>query len=254
MRAVSIEERRRAAIQASARVAGVLLLISFVAGGFGEAYVPSKLIVAADAVATAHNIKDLDFLFRLSFAGYLVEAMCDIALALIFYALLKPAGRNLALLAAFFGLLSTALFAVSEMFYFAAPKLILGGAAYLKTFSPEQLDTLALLSLKLFSYGSAMFAAFYGIGWVIRGYLIVVSGYIPRILGLLMALGGLAFIARNFVLVLAPSIPSANLPLAMAPGGVLLAAWLLLRGVNVAKWEAKAAAQAQPREIRSENR
>ncbi|HEY4943695.1 MAG TPA: DUF4386 domain-containing protein [Rhizomicrobium sp.] len=240
--------RARAAIQTWARVAGFLFLLSFVAGGFGEAYVPSLLIVATDAAATAHNIKAFDFLFRLSFAGYLVEAVCDIALALIFYELLKPAGRTLALLAAFFGLLSTALFAVTEIFYFAAPKLILGGAGYLKTFSPEQLDTLALLSLKLFVYGSAMFTVFYGIGWILRGYLIFRSGYLPRLLGLLMMLGGLAFVARNFALVLAPQYPSANLLLALFPGGLLLAFWLLVRGVNVAKWEALALSLAKTNE------
>lgn len=231
-------DRPRAPIQTWARVAGLLFLLSFVAGGFGEAYVPSLLIVSTDAAVTAHNIRAFDFLFRLSFASYLVEAVCDIALALIFYELLKPAGRTLALLAAFFGLLSTALFAVTEIFYFAAPKLILGGAGYLKTFTPDQLNTLALLSLKLFVYGSAMFTVFYGIGWILRGYLIFRSGYLPRLLGLLMMLGGLAFVARNFALVLAPEYPSANLLLALFPGGLLLAFWLLVRGVNVAKWEA----------------
>ena len=238
--AASGDDRRLTPIQTYARVAGLLLLISFAAGGFGEAYVPSKLIVSTDAAATAANIKACNFLFRLSFAGYLVEAVCDVALALIFYTLLKPAGRNIALLAAFFGLLSTALFAVSEMFYFAVPKLILGGAGYLNTFSPAQLDTLALLSLKLFGYGSAMFTAFYGIGWVLRGYLIFTSGYIPRPLGLLVIFGGLGFIARNMLLVLAPSIPSGDLLLMLMPGAALLSLWLLIRGVNTSKWKAAA--------------
>jgi hypothetical protein len=84
----------RAAVQRYARIAGVLFLLSFVGGGFGEAYVPSKLIVSADATTTAHNIKAFDFLFRMGFAGYLVEAVCDIALALIFYALLRPVHRD----------------------------------------------------------------------------------------------------------------------------------------------------------------
>ena len=233
------EDRQRTVIQTCARVAGVLFLLSFVAGWFGEVYVPSLLIVSTDAAATAHNIKASDFLFRLSFAGYLVEAVCDVALAVIFYVLLKPAGRTLSLLAAFFGLLSTALFAVTEIFYFAAPKLILGGAGYLKTFSPDQLDTLALLSLKLFIYGSAMFTVFYGVGWILRGFLIFRSGYLPRLLGLLMMLGGLAFVARNVALVLAPAFPSANFLLALFPGAVLLALWLMVRGINVSKWEAK---------------
>ncbi len=228
---------RARSVQAYARAAGVLLLITFVAGGFGEAYVPSKLIVSTDATTTAENIRTFDSLFRMSFAAYLVEAICDTALALIFYALLKPVGRTLALLAAFFGLLSTTLFAVSEIFYFAAPKLILGGAGYLATFSHGQLDTLALLSLKLFGYGGAMFTVFYGIGWILRGYLIFRSGYLPKVLGALMAFGGLAFVTRNFALVLAPAYATDNLLLLIMPGGLLLALWLLVRGVNVRKWE-----------------
>jgi hypothetical protein len=230
----------RVGIQTYARVAGVLFLISFVAGGFGEAYVPSRLMVSADATATAQNIKALDSLFRMGFAGYLVEAVCDIALSLILYVLLRPVRKDLALLAAFFGLVGTAVFAAAEFFYLA-PSLILRGAGYLKTFSPDQLNTLALLSLKLFAYGGAMFTVFYGMAWVLRGYLIFRSGYLPRFLGVLMALGGLAFITRNFLLVLAPAYASGSLLLLMLPGGLSLTVWFLMRGVDVPKWEAKAA-------------
>jgi len=141
-----------APIQTYARVAAVLLLVSFVAGGFGEAYVPSKLLVANDAVATTQNIKAFESLFRFGFAGYLVEAVCDISLALIFYVLLRAVNRDLALLAAFFGLVGTAVFAVAELFYFA-PWLIVGGAQYVTTFPTDQLNTLVLLSLKLYGYG-----------------------------------------------------------------------------------------------------
>src|SRR5260221_11762248 len=149
-------------VQRYARIAGVLVLLSFVAGGFGEAYVPSKLIVSADATATAEHIRAWDSLFRMGFASYLVEAVCDIALALVFYVLLRPVGKDLALLAAFFGLIGTALFGVAELSYFAA-SLILGGAGYLKTFSPDQLNTLALLALKIYGYGGTVFLVVYGV-------------------------------------------------------------------------------------------
>src|SRR3954464_1476605 len=107
-------------VQSYARAAGVLFLISFVAGSFGEFYVPTKLIVVGNAAATVSNILDHEMLFRFGFAGYLLEALCDVALALVLYVLLKPVHRNLALLSAFFGLVSTALFAVCEMFFFCA--------------------------------------------------------------------------------------------------------------------------------------
>jgi hypothetical protein len=227
---------RAVSVQTYARIAGILLLLSLVAGGFGEAYVPSRLIVSSSATATAQNIKAFESLFRMGFAGYLVESVCDIALSLILYVLLRPVRKDIALLAAFFGLVGTAVFATCELSYLA-PSLILGGAGYLKTFAPDQLDTFALLSLKLFTYGGVMFTVFYGVAWVLRGYLIFRSGYLPKFLGVLMTLGGLAFIARNFLLVLAPAYAPGSLLLLMLPGGLSLPVWLLVRGVDVRKWE-----------------
>jgi len=229
-----------ASVQTYARIAGVLFLISVVAGGFGELFVPSKLIVSADATATANNVIASKSLFRMGFASYLVEAMCDVALTFILYVLLRPVRKDLALLAAFFRLVSTAVFAVAELFYFAA-SLILGGADYLKTFSPEQLNTLALLSLKLYGYGGGIFMVFYGVPSILLGYLIFQSGYLPKVLGVLLALGGLGFVTRNFALVLAPAYASSFFLLPMTLAVLSLTAWLLVRGVDVAKWEEKAA-------------
>jgi hypothetical protein len=209
-----------------------------VAGGFGEAYVPSRLVVSADATATAGNIKALESLFRMGFAGYLVEAVCDISLSLMLYILLRPVREDLALLAAFFGLVGTAVYAVAELFYFMAVH-ILGGGGYLKTFSPDQLNTLALLSLKFFGYGGGIFLVFYGAAWVLRGYLIFRSGYLPKLLGVLMTVAGLAFVLRNFALVLAPAYASSSLLLLTLPGGLMLTVWFLVKGVNVARWQEK---------------
>jgi hypothetical protein len=91
---------------------------------------------------------------------------------------------------------------MAELAYFAASHIV-GGAGYLKTFSPDQLNTLALLSLKLFGYGGGLFLVFYGVAWVLRGYLIARSEYLPKFVGALLVLGGLAFIARNLTRVLA---------------------------------------------------
>ncbi len=233
---------RAASVQTYARTAGVLLLLSIVAGLFGELYVPSKLIVSADAEATARNITTSDSLFRWGFASYLVEALCDVALALILYVLLRPVQKDLALLAAFFGLISTALYAVAELFYFASSVILGGGADYLKAFSADQLNGLALLSVKLYGYGAGIFMVFYGVASVLRGYLIFRSGYLPRFLGVLLSLAGVGFIAKNFTLVLAPAYSSDALLLPAFIAVVSLAVWLLVKGVDVAKWEAKTGA------------
>lgn len=225
-------------VQRYARIAGVLLIVSLVAGGFGEAYVPSKLIVSGDAAATVANLRNFDFLYRLGFASFLIESLCDITLVLILYALLKPVNKQLSLLAAFFGLVGTTLFAFAELFYFA-PLLIMGGTGYLKTFAPDQLNALVLLSMKFYGYAGMIFTAYYGMSWIVRAYLIFRSGYLPKFLAVLMAVGGIGFVVRNFALILAPAYASDVLLMLMFPGGLVMTGWLLVKGVDVAKWNAR---------------
>ena len=226
--------------QTYARIAGVLFLLTMVCGFFGEMFVPSRLIVGTDAAATARNVVANDALFRLSVVSYLIEALCDVALALVLYLLLRPVRRDLALLAAFFGLVSTALYGVAEVFYFA-PTLLLGGSDYLKAFSPEQLNALALLCFKLYARVGGMFMVFYGVAAVVRGYLIYRSGYLPRALGVLFAIAGLGFITRNLALVLAPAYASDLLLAPMFVAVLSMTLWLLVRGIDVARWNARVA-------------
>ena len=226
-------------VQRYARIAGVLFLISLVCGGFGEAYAPSKLIAAHDAAATMANIKNFDFLYRLGFAAFLIESLCDITLVAIFYMLLRPVNKTLSLLAAFFGLVGTALFAFAELFYFA-PLLIIGGATdYLGTFLPDQLNSLVLLSMKFYGFAGMIFTAYYGMSWIVRACLIYRSGYLPKFLGVLMAVGGIGFVLRNFAMILAPAYASDVFLMLMFPGGLIMTIWLLVKGVDVAKWNAR---------------
>ena len=222
--------------QRYARVAGILILLSLVFGGWGEAYVPSRLVVSGDAAATARNILSSPLLFRSGFAAYLVEAVCDVTLALVFYYLLKPVDRRLALLSAFFGIVATVTYAFAECFFFA-PSLILSGAEYLKPFSVEQLNSLALLSMKLFNAIAGIFLGFYGLASAVRGYLIYRSGYLPRALGILFVIGGVSFVIDNLAIVLAPAYSSQLLLVLMAPAGIAMMLWLLVRGLNREEWQ-----------------
>ncbi len=226
-------------VQKYARAAGLLFLISMVAGGIGEAYVPAKLIVSGDAAATVANIANHNLLYRIGFATFMIESFCDVTLALIMYALLRPVNRQLSLLAAFFGLMATALFAVAELFYFA-PTIM--DAAYLKTFSPDQLNTLVLLSMKFCGYAGMIFTGYYGVAWLVRSCLIWKSSYLPKFLGLLMGIGGAGFVLRNIAMILAPQYASDVFLMLMFPGGLVMTVWLLVKGVDVAKWNAKAGA------------
>jgi hypothetical protein len=229
----------RQSLQSWSRVAGLLLLVSLIAGGFGELYVPATVTVAHDAAATVQRIQSNDTLFRLGFAAYLVEGLCNVVLTLVFYVLLRPVQRDLALLAAFFGLVGVAVFAVAELFYLA-PLLLIGGGSELSPFTDDQLCALALLSLRFYSYASGVLLAFGGVGSMIFGYLLFLSGYLPRALGALLALGGTAFIVRNFLLVLAPAYAYDWLFLPVFLAMLGLCAWLLTRGVNEEVWAARA--------------
>jgi len=234
---------RAASVQTYARIAGVLLLLSFVGGGFGEAYAPAHLIVLGNASATAHNIITSDLFFRLGFLAYLLEAVTDVALTFLLYVLLRPIHANLAFLSLLFRLMATATFAFGELFYFA-PSLILGGDGYLKTFSPEQLNTLALLSLNVYGAASFIFTVHYGVASILFGYLMVRSGYLPRMLGALWVLAGFGFVTSNVVWVLAPASASSLLLVPQLLASLSLALWLLVRGVDVGKWNERGAVVA----------
>jgi hypothetical protein len=227
-------------IQMYARTAGVLGLISIIAGGFGEAYVPATLVLPRDATATARNIVTSESLFRWGFAGYLVEALCDTGLTLLFYVLLRAVRRDLALLAVFFRLIGTTGFAMAQAFYFAALP-VAGGADQLKAFPPDQLNTLAMLSLRISGYGQTVFGMFYGVGTVLVGYLIYRSDFLPRLVGALVALSGVGFVAKTFTWALAPSYSTPLLLLPAPVAALILTAWLLVKGVDTAKWSEKAA-------------
>jgi uncharacterized protein DUF4386 len=229
-------------VQRYAKVAGVLILVSIVAGGFGEAYAPSRLIVANDAAATVANIKSFDFTYRLGFAAFLIESFADITLALVFYVLLKPVSKELSLLAAFFGLMGTALFAFAELFYLA-PTLFLTGGQW-KAFSTDQINELVLVSLKFYQFAAMIFSGYYGIAWIVRAYLMFRSGYLPKFLGVLMSIGGIGFLTRNFLLVLAPAYASPLLLMLLFPGALVLMVWLLVKDVDMRLWNARVNAQA----------
>jgi Domain of unknown function (DUF4386) len=234
---------QRLSIQAYARIAGVLFVVSLVAGGFGEGFAPSQLIVTGDAAATTRHILNSDALFRVGFASYLVEALCDVALTAIFYVLLRPVNPIVTFGIVLFRLMATATFAFGELFYFA-PSLILGNDTYLKSFSPEQLNALTLLSLNLYGVGGAISLVFYGVASIGIGYLMFRSGYFPRILGVLWAIGGAGFVLRTFAYVLVPGIPTVILQAPQILAILILAIWLIAKGVNAATWEARAQAQA----------
>ena len=220
-----------ATLQRYARAAGVAMLLSIIFGFLGELYLPGKIIVTGDPAATAANIVGQPMLFRLTFASYLVEGICDVALLVFFYILLKPVDRNLALLSAFFGIVSMVTFAVAQSSFYAA-SVILRESGGMTSFTIEQRNALALLATRIAGTIAWLFLCMYGIATVLRGYLIMRSRYLPKLLGILFMIGGAGFILRSLTFLLAPAYSSAMLLMPMALAGIPMTIWLLVRGVN----------------------
>lgn len=237
-------KRRSMLVRKYARIGGVLGLISMVAGGFGEAFVPSRMIVFGDPTATAANIVGSAGLFRLGFAAYMVEALCDVGLAMILFALLRPVHRDLALVGLFFRLIGTAGFAMSQVFYFSALPLATRTLG-LDPLSGGQQSALASWSLNVSQFGQTLFMLFYGMGFLVFGYLLIRARYFPKFLGALVILMGAGFVLRATLWVLAPAYSSPLLLLAAAPAGLALSLWLLIKGVDTEEW-AKQSSAEQP--------
>lgn len=230
--------------QAYARIGGVLYLIIIVAGILGELFIRGRIVVPGDAAATAHNIMASQSLWRAGIAGDLIMHVCDVPLMLIFYVLLRPVNKNLALLAVLFNLIQTAVMVANEIILLV-PLFLLGGAEYLKAVEPHQLQAWAYLAVKTNDYGFGVGLIFFGFECLILGYLIFKSGYLPRILGVLMPLAGLSYLTNSFALLLAPTLAARLFPAILVPALIAeasLCLWLLVKGVNVPRWEERASA------------
>jgi hypothetical protein len=220
-----------ATLQRYARAAGVAMLLSIIFGLLGEMYLPGKIIVSGNAAATAANITGNPTLFRLMFASYLVEGFCDVALCVFFYILLKPVDRNLALLSAFFGIVSMVTFAIAQSSSFAA-SLVLRDIGGMSAFTLEQRQALALLGMRIAGMIAWLFVCMYGTASMIRGYLIMRSQYLPKVLGILLMIGGAGFFLRSATYLLAPAYSSPLLLIPMAFAGIPMTIWLLARGID----------------------
>jgi hypothetical protein len=224
-----------------ARLGGALYLFIIMAGVYGEVIVRSNLIVAGNTAATAQKIMASELLFRSGVVGDLLMHVCDVPLTLIFYLLLRPVSKNLSLLSALFGLLQTAILCANKL-NLVAVALLLGDADYLKAFEPRKLQALASLSLALHEYGFGIGLIFFGFGCLVAGYLIYQSGYFPKTLGILQTIAGVCYLVNSFALLLAPAVADKMFPAILLPafiGELSTAVWLLLKGVNVDKWEAR---------------
>jgi hypothetical protein len=225
--------------QRYARMAGALYLAIIVLGAFAEGFVTNKLLVSGDAATTAHNILGSPQLWRLSVAGDLIVVLCAVPFLWIEYLLLRPVSKQLVLLAVLFNLVSLAVEAVSKLFLLAVMPT-LGSADYLKGFELQQLQILANLALRSHDIAFNIALIFFGFTCLVNGYLIFRSGYLPKAIGILMEVAGLSYLVACFAALFAPTFADLITPAVLIPpliGESSLCLWLLVKGVDVAKWK-----------------
>jgi uncharacterized protein DUF4386 len=223
-----------------ARMAGVFQLLEAVTAASGGTIIPGKLVVAANAAATAANILGHERLFWLGFVSSLIGVLFHIAWAFLLYELLKPVSKSVSLLAAFVMLVGCAIQALTCLLYLA-PLLILQGGASLSAFTPQQLQALALMFLKLNDYSNAVYLVFFGFWCVLIGYLIFRSTFMPRVLGVLFAISGFGWMTYLYP-PLAYHLFIPFIAAASALGEIPLELWLIVMGVNVQRWKEQAGA------------
>ena len=221
-----------------ARMTGVVYLLYFVAAIVGEVFteqtgVSGLSALPGNAATVAHGILAHETAYRVGWALSLISTMLYVALVALFYQLFRPVSRSLALIAAFFGLVAQAITAFGSLFPLA-PLVILGGSPYLSVFDAKQLQALTLLFLNLNAQLGYIALVFAGPFQLLIGYLIFRSTYLPRVLGVLVALAGL-----GWLIFLWP--PLANslltyLEVLGVLGELPLMLWLLVMGVNPQRW------------------
>jgi hypothetical protein len=215
-----------------ARIGGSLYLVIIVVGILGPLLTRELLIVPHDAVATAHNIASSPGLWRLGIALDVVAQVCDVPVMLILFLLLSPVNKNLARLALLFNVVQTSTLVANQLTLVAAQLL-----------SPDQ-PALADVALRAYSYGEPLGLVFFGFTCVLEGYLIRHSGYLPWIIGLLMQIAGVAYVANSFLLLLAPDVASILFLIPTVVAELSLALWLVVKGVDVPKFQKVSASAA----------
>jgi hypothetical protein len=215
------------------RFAGLLYILTSIPGFFAMMYVPSKLIVNGNAAETASNISASETLFRLGIAGQLIGQAGFIFVALALYDLLKGVNRRHASLMVTLVVVQIPIVFLNELNSIAALALV-RGADFLSIFEKPQREALAMLFLNLHFHGLVVDEIFWGLWLVPLAVLVYRSRFLPRFLGVWLALGGSAWVILSLTGVLSPQyydkVFSYYQPAAF--GEVAFMLWLVIKGAK----------------------
>jgi hypothetical protein len=230
-----------------ARISGALTLAGILTGAFGIGYVENTFFVTGNAAATIHNILAHEELFRWGFAAHLFEMLLNIAGEITFFVLIRRVNGIIAAIALACGLVGTAIESLNLLNAYLPLKLAIEGHA-LGVFSPEQVQALSYTFVQLQDVGLLISFAFYGLDELASGFLIFRSGFLPRVIGVLLAISGICYFTHSFLSFLSPSLDERLYPYilyACLPGEGSTALWMATVGLNVAKWKAWTMSEGQ---------
>jgi hypothetical protein len=225
-----------------ARMAGACQLIEALTATFGQVIVLDRLVVHGNAAATAANIAGHERIFWAGFASALIGVVFHIAWAFLIYDLFKYVNRRVSLFATFVILVGCAVQALTILFYIA-PLFVLSGGSSFSAFTTDQLQGLAFLFLRLNGAAFNIYLVFFGLWCVLIGLLIFRSTFLPRVLGVLIAISGFAWMMYLWP-PLANRLFMPYIAGASALGEVPLELWLLVMAVNAQRWKEQALAAA----------
>ena len=220
----------------TARLAGLLYLLASIPGAFALLYVPGRLVVSGDATATADRIRTSETLFRMGIAAELLGFTVFIFVALVLYRLFKPVSERHALAMMVLYLLSAPISFLGVLNEIAALNLAGGGggAKFLSVLDAQQRNALAYLFLRLHSQGFFVAQIFWGLWLFPFAVCVIRSGFIPRILGVLLMIAGCGYLASSSAVLVLPQYADAVgqvariLTLAELP----IVFWLLIWGAK----------------------
>ena len=220
--------QRQAAI-----IAGFGLLITIIGVIFASIFV-DNLIVPGDAAETANNIMANEGLFRTGIVSWLFVLIGDVVRAWALYVFFKPVNRSISLLAGWFMLIHVAIFGIAQLNLVFASEL-LSGAGYLTVFEPNQLHSLMMLFLNGWNYGFNIGLFFFSFHLFVLGYLVFKSGYIPRILGVLLIVAFFGYLIDSAGQIL-PNYPEIISQVVTVPNTIAelaLIVWLVFKGGKI---------------------
>ena len=222
-------------IRDASLVAGVGLLLMSGLAGFGYFAAVEGLVTPGDAARTARDVAASEGLFRLGIVSLLAVIALDVVVAWGLYRVFSPVSRGLSLLAAWLRIVFAGVFTVAVSQLMGVPRL-LSGDDYLAAFGAEQLQAQALLRVEAFTdiWDAGLFL--FGLHLLVIGYLAYRSGYVPRLLGVLLAVAGFGYAFDSLVAVLSPN-PPVEVATFTFVGEFLLALWLVIRGRRLTSGE-----------------